>query len=188
MFHLGGVGLGARRPKHERNSNPYYRGCNLKVNSKDELWMIPEMTVGFQEKFQQKLENFYNCLGVLIKKPIEKEKPQPNPPTDNMNWVEAIDANCKIIVCSGEQENNKPYALSILHCDTLNPHKPEYNSELCGKSGDDPSPVWIRNLEKYQVVTVFGTNEDNREQFLDKLKDSTSTDSYYQIFPFQSKC
>jgi CRISPR-associated protein Cmr6 len=33
-----------------------------------------------------------------------------------------------------------------------------------------PSPVWIRDLGEYQVVTVFGADVDPRQKFLKKLR------------------
>ncbi|MFM6080990.1 MAG: type III-B CRISPR module RAMP protein Cmr6, partial [Dolichospermum sp.] len=90
----------------------------------------------------------------------------------NNQWTEAIDANCRIFVCSGDEKFGKSYALSVLHSDELKFHD-NYDGNLCGKIQDNqviPSPVWITDLGNYQVVTVFGANENPRRRYLEKLQ------------------
>jgi len=47
-----------------------------------------------------------------------------------------------------------------------------------------PSPMWISDLDKYQVVTVFGATEDPRKKYLKELRDRTSPQNYIQLWPF----
>jgi CRISPR-associated protein Cmr6 len=96
----------------------------------------------------------------------------------NNQWTEAIDANCRIIVCSGNENFGKPYALSVLHSEELK-FNGNYDGNLCGKVGREvkPSPIWITDLGDYQVVTVFGANADPRQKYLETLQNKV------QIFP-----
>lgn len=45
--------------------------------------------------------------------------------------------------------------------------------------GAIPSPIWIANLENYQVVTVFGATQDPRKAFVKELMDQKAV----QVFP-----
>jgi CRISPR-associated protein Cmr6 len=96
--------------------------------------------------------------------------------------MEAIDANCRIIVCSGEADFDKPYALSMLHSPHFKPNN-VYDVNLCGQVTGKvkPSSVWIADLGDYQVVTVFGATQDPRKSYLQKLQNKAS--QYAQIFP-----
>ncbi len=62
---------------------------------------------------------------------------------------------------------------------------------LCGHTDTDkiggqerkaiPSPIWIANLEMYDIVTVFGAVAEPRRGFVEKLKEQGAI----QIFPLQ---
>ena len=99
-------------------------------------------------------------------------------------WSEVVDRNCRIVVCSGNENFNKPYALAVLH-DPHFKHGNNYDGNLCGKvtgaGGVKPSPVWIADLGKYQVVTVFGATENPRKNYLNTLRDRA--ESYSQVWP-----
>jgi CRISPR-associated protein Cmr6 len=213
MFHLGGVGQGARRPYYQRAGNPPHRGVNLSYNpeqiqseSMRENWILPRTPQEFQQLFQQRLEKFYSALGKLIGRRIDYNNPPANviAPTAH-TWVEAIDSNCEILVIrkavQETKSNPKPYPLKVLvdQFHDLESHSYTEAKSLCGgiekkciKNGDEidrdviPSPVWISNLHKYQVVTVFGANQEPRREYLNKLKNSllnNNFDSYAQIWP-----
>ena len=102
-------------------------------------------------------------------------------------WTEAIDANCRIVVCAGNANFDKPYALAVLHSKDLKikdrqGHE-DYDGNLCGQVAKraKPSPVWINNLGNYQVVTVFGATQNPRREYLQALhKDANA---YAQIWP-----
>jgi CRISPR-associated protein Cmr6 len=198
MFHLGGIGQGARRPLYSRNNRPaapWWRGCDLIVESGDNFWECSGNMHEFQVLFQQRLRSFYEALQRLTQTEINPKRLLSIGPVSQNNWHEAIDRNCKIMVCAGKENFGKPYALSVLHDDSLKkikrdregtprmkdgrPEK-EYDSDLCGTTMGrvvKPSPVWIANLDPYQVVTIFGATENPRKQYLESLQGAL------QIFP-----
>jgi CRISPR-associated protein Cmr6 len=183
MFHLGGIGQGARRPLYSRKDRnpprpPWYRGCNLITESDDNFWTLPDNTRQFQELFKTKIRNFYEALQILGVN-FNYRQLRTCGIVKNNQWTEAIDANCRIFVCSGDEKFGKSYALSVLHSDELK-FNDNYDGNLCGKTQGNkviPSPVWITDLENYQVVTVFGANENPRRRYLEKLQNKL------QIFP-----
>ncbi|MEH1873550.1 RAMP superfamily CRISPR-associated protein [Nostoc sp.] len=180
MFHLGGIGQGARRPCYSRQNRqyaPWWRGSTLIPDSKDSFWKLPKTAKEFQKLFKQKLEDFYQALQALGANLNYRQLRNCGTPRNNQ-WTEAIDANCRIIVCSGEEDFDKPYALAVLHSQDLK-FNGNYDGNLCGKVGREvkPSPIWIADLDKYQVVTVFGANVDPRKKYLETLQNS------FQIFP-----
>lgn len=183
MFHLGGIGQGARRPLYSRKNRnpprpPWYRGCNLITESDDNFWTLPDNTKQFQELFKTKIRNFYEALQTLGVN-FNSRQLRTCGIVRNNQWTEAIDANCRIFVCSGDETFGKSYALSVLHSDELKFHN-NYDGNLCGKTQGNqviPSPVWIADLGSYQVVTVFGANENPRRKYLETLQNKV------QIFP-----
>lgn len=189
MFHLGGVGQGARRPCYSRNREdgraPWWRGSTLIAKSQDSFWHLPTSIPGFQKLFHQRLQEFYVALAVLAKRSIDPRSPLSIGKVTKDNWTEAIDANCRIVVCAGNSDFGKPYALATLHSRNLKINGNTYDDNLCGKVEGDgtPSPVWIADLEEYQVVTVFGVDRDTqnrRNQYLKLLHDRAQ--SYAQIW------
>lgn len=183
MFHLGGIGQGARRPLYSRKNRnpprpPWYRGCNLITESDDNFWTLPDNTKQFQELFKTKIRNFYEALQTLGVN-FNSRQLRTCGIVRNNQWTEAIDANCRIFVCSGDEKFGKSYALSVLHSDELKFHN-NYDGNLCGKTQGNqviPSPIWIADLGSYQVVTVFGANENPRRKYLETLQNKV------QIFP-----
>ncbi len=152
MFHLGGIGQGARRPcysRKTRNRAPWWRGSNLIPENKDTFWERPESAEEFKQKFQQRLQGFYKAIGQLAGRALQPPRLLTVGEVSENRWSEAIDANCCIVVCSGEENFGKPFALAILHHEDLKvPNRQgskDYNENLCGKGGH-PSPVWIANL------------------------------------------
>ncbi|MDH6058663.1 RAMP superfamily CRISPR-associated protein [Umezakia ovalisporum] len=193
MFHLGGVGQGARRPCYSRGqTRPYVRGSTLIPDTEDKFWKLPNTPQEFQRLFRQRLEAFYQGLqglGVNFNHRQLKNCGKVN----SFTWFEALDINGKIIVVSNRDDGNKGYALEILHKYFHQLERPNYTEakNLCGGVRVDypfpdrntrreviPSPVWIADLEKYQVVTVFGANEHPRKKYLEMLENRVV------IFPF----
>ena len=182
MFHLGGIGQGARRPCYSRQNRPYLRGSTLKPESKDSFWELPETTQQFQKLFKQRIEAFYQALqslGVNFNYRQLKNCGIVN----SFTWFEALDINAKIIVISNNN-SNKGYALEILHQYFHELEMSNYTEakNLCGGVKKDfinrikreviPSPIWIADLGNYQVVTVFGANANPRQKYLETLKNS----------------
>lgn len=185
MFHLGGVGQGARRPCYSRQSRqraPWWRGSRLIPESEDGFWELPESLQKFQTLCQKRITNFFESLNLISGQPINTRQPRGAGQVTQQHWAEAVDANCKIIVCSGREDFGKPYALATLH--RLGRRgEAQYDRFLCGGVQGEvkPSPVWVIDLEDYQVVTVFGATQDPRRNFLQQLK-SQATD-FGQIWP-----
>ncbi|NEO72182.1 RAMP superfamily CRISPR-associated protein [Moorena sp. SIO3H5] len=191
MFHLGGVGQGARRPCYQRSTLPYWRGSTLipltNTKEEEEFWDLPETIGKFTNLFRCRLKAFYQSLQNLTELDVDYDNPQSLEIRDDKNWEEAIDRNCQIVICSGRQKNKKIYALSVLHSPEFNPNG-NYDPDLCGRSSPaKPSPVWISDINAgdeiaYQVVTVFGANVNPRNKFLEKLKQEAT--AHTKVWPF----
>lgn len=197
MFNLGGIGQGARRPCYSRQNRPYapwFRGSTFFVDADLEnpnsFWYAPESAKNFQKLFQTRLKTFYTALEQLIPnsniaKNINSPLPFNNP--SDRNWSDAVDYHCRIVVCSGQEQYGKPHALAVLHSNDLKVknrnNRLDYDSNLCGQTNKPvkPSPVWIADLEDYQVVTVFGATVNPRSKYLHNLRQRSQ--QYYQIFP-----
>jgi CRISPR-associated protein Cmr6 len=195
MFHLGGIGQGARRPCYSRKNRqaaPWWRGSTLIPDSDDPFWELPSTPKEFQQLFQQRLQNFYKALGQLANPNINYRLPRPVGDVSRDKWVEAVDKNCQIVVCAGKEDFGKPYALAVLHSKELKikdkQGRENYDGNLCGKVGKEvkPSPAWIADLGDYQVVTVFGATQDPRKRYLNELRSRTSPQNYAQIWPFNT--
>lgn len=192
MFHIGGVGQGARRPCYSRKTRdraPWYRGSTLIPESENELWELPDTPKQFQQLFRQRLTDFSNALKELIGS--NGGQPDRNAPVSRDSWTEAVDANCKIVVCSGDDDFGKPYALAVLHSKDFKVKdkrgQETYDGDLCGVVGREvkPSPVWIADLGDYQVVTVFGAIQNPRKSYIDAL--CRKADEYASIYPVEKK-
>lgn len=198
MFHLGGIGQGARRPcysRQTRSNAPWWRGSTLTPDRDNEFWQLPATVKEFQTIFKQRLEGFYAKLASISGKKVNSRQPLIFGRVSTDKWSEVVDSNCKIVVCAGNEDFGKPYALAELHSKDLkiedrNGQK-QYDGNLCGKvaGGVKPSPVWIANLGNYQVVTVFGSTQNPpnpqnpRKRYLDALRTNTNSNDFAQIWP-----
>jgi len=194
LFNLGGIGQGSRRPKHERSSNPRYRGStftSFEMNTNDEFSKFSNTMEKFEQNFKKALREFYACLETLTNTSIDSKKLRSMPGVSEKQWLNAVDQDCYIVLVSGESNTDKPYALDELHSETLNPHKPKYNQQLCGYTGkkSEPSPVWIAEFNDYQVVTIFGAVKAEggnvRRRYLNQLKNNSG--KIKMIFPLDKK-
>ncbi|MBD2576997.1 RAMP superfamily CRISPR-associated protein [Oscillatoria sp. FACHB-1406] len=200
MFNLGGIGQGARRPCYSREGRgiPLYRGSTFCLDSDDELWTLPNTIQEFQKQFKKRLVEFYHALEKVTEIPLDYHNPKLVGRVTEEKWLNAVDGYCKIIICTGNSDNHKPYALSVLHCNSFKVNadskndndsqrtlKKIYDGNLCGqvKKPVKPSPVWIADLGDYQVVTVFGANVNPRDRYLQELRSRTSRDNYVRVFP-----
>ena len=199
MFNLGGIGQGARRPCYSRQNRqyaPWFRGSTFFINADldniNSFWYAPESAEEFRNLFQRKLRTFYSELDNLI--PNSNITQKINSPLafanpSDKSWSDAVDKHCQIIVCSGTERNSKPYALSVLHSQELKVENRrgqlDYDGNLCGSTNKPvrPSPVWIADLEDYQVVTVFGSTVEPRSTYLKALKSRANRGSFFPIFP-----
>ncbi|NER22904.1 MAG: type III-B CRISPR module RAMP protein Cmr6 [Symploca sp. SIO1C2] len=194
MFHLGGIGQGARRPCYSRKNRdraPWYRGSTLIPESDEEFWELPDTVTEFRQLFQRRLQEFYTALGRLFDSPINYHSPKSAGNVRQDTWIEAVDSNCKIVVCAGKEDFGKPYALAVLHSKDLKVPdrrgKQDYDGNLCGTVSRKvkPSPVWIVDLGDYQVVTVFGATQNPRKRYLEELRRRTSRANYDEIWRIQ---
>ncbi|MEO0804255.1 MAG: RAMP superfamily CRISPR-associated protein [Cyanobacteria bacterium J06642_2] len=186
MFHLGGLGQGARRPRYSRKTRsraPWFRGSSLfALEEGDPFWELPRAPQEFKKIFHARLRDFYKALQELFNFQFNVREPLRVSDVSRGDWTEAIDKNCQIIVCKGEEEFNKPFALSTLH-DSQFKIQGNYDGNLCGKvrGGVKPSPVWISDLTYFQVVTVFGASQDPRRQYLKVLRERA--DRFDSLWP-----
>ena len=133
--------------------------------------------------FRQRLQAFYQALGQLFADAGNPRSPRTNGTVKRGQWQEAIDANCRIAVCTGRAKGPKPYALALLHDERFY-FRGDYDGYLCGQvrgSNVMPSPVWIADLDDYQVVTAFGATQDPRRSYLQALQSEAS--HYAQVWP-----
>ncbi len=173
MFHLGGVGQGARRPLYSRkfrnNPKPPYRGTSLEITAG--FSNLPTTLAEFKTHFYQELEGFYHQLGILTGFTAIKIQNLENY-RDDLPSLEVFRKNCRVVLCRREisksrEELPKCFALEILHQKAR--INGRYDPELCGDSKQNPSPVWIKDLGEFQVVTVFNCT-GKRLDFLKTLK------------------
>ncbi len=188
MFNLGGIGQGARRPCYSRKTRdraPWYRGSTFFIDSKDDFWQSPDGLKDLQKIYQSRIKDFTDALRALNQS--GRNTPDAPAAISGDRWREAVDANCRIVLCGGDEDYGKPYALAVLHSQELKitdrRGEKAYDGNLCGVVGKEvkPSPVWIADLGDYQVVTVFGATQDPRKHYLDTLKKKAS--EFAVIYP-----
>jgi CRISPR-associated protein Cmr6 len=199
MFFLGGVGQGSRRPYYTRSTSPRVRGCRLTLDSDAPFWQKPKNQIECKDTLLSRLKDFYETLKVLSSQLFDIQHPISTTRVTNNNWTESIDKNAVIVVCSGESQSDKPYALDILHDYFHNLKDKEKNyseaKNLCGGTHKDkikvnsqtierkaiPSPVWVSDHKGYQIVTVFGTTAEPRNKYLKQLEENA--EKFDQIWP-----
>ena len=215
MSFLGGVGLGARRPFHERNGIPNIRGSSLDIFPSDEndqesdFWRLPSTVNRCQIDFNSKLKQLYQALGKLVNNDdqsitIYHLQALENDNVNEHYWVEALDNNCEIWVTFANRKK-KPHALQILHgyYHLLKDNEYSMAKSLCGGTNVDypqdnikrdvtPSPIWIANYDisekvSYQIITVFGADYNPRNEYLERLKKKTKKENIMRIFPPDDK-
>ena len=105
MFHLGGIGQGARRPCYSRTSRqyaPWWRGADLIAASQDSFWKLPESIDDLQKIFETRLKDFHQALELLTNtKPTARSAGAVSIGT----WVEALDTNAVILLCMGQEKS-----------------------------------------------------------------------------------
>ncbi|MEM1394379.1 MAG: RAMP superfamily CRISPR-associated protein [Cyanobacteria bacterium P01_H01_bin.150] len=184
MFHLGGVGQGARRPCHRRQNperpNPYWRGASLFYGDNNLDWTSLESLDDVQENFESYLNSFYRSLRDLTQLEVKPNRPKTAPRTGE--WAEAVDKKCRIICVKGNFTNTKPPALALLHQEA-NENGNDYDAQLCG-STKVRSPILISRVgsvfndetgfgkKGFDVVTIFGIDNARRQSFYELLTTS----------------
>ena len=215
MSFLGGVGLGARRPYHQRNGIPQIRGSSLEIFPSDEndqesnFWQLPSTVKKCKTAFSDKTNGFYNALGELVDNNENAINSYPLKSVENAKinehyWIDVLDNNCEIWVTLADQKK-KPHALQELHDYYHSLEEDEYSmaKSLCGGTDVDypqdnikrdvtPSPIWITNYDmseqvSYQIITVFGAGYNPRKEYLRRLNIKTEKENIMQIFPLGDK-
>jgi CRISPR-associated protein Cmr6 len=180
--HLGGVGRGSRRPLHLLNHR--MRGCNWDVSGVDlpleydaKKWEI------FFDDLKKAFEKVRSPLGSHTSDPGQPGRRQqdvldknaqiwllnsPNQvePTKVKNWSE-----------EGDGATVRGTALNLLYSsdDFKGKNITGKGNPFVGGALETPSYVWIKSIfpvsnSPYQVVTIFGTNDNARQKFATELK------------------
>ncbi len=190
MFHLGGVGQGARRPCYSRSNRnrpqrPYWRGSTLKFTGNDQNWQYSNDLIGLQADFQKHLNAFYTNLSTFSQHTCNPRRPRQATVTGN--WPEAVDTSCRILCVQGNMQNDKPAALALLHREATNGGG-GYNRELCG-SINERSPIWIARINnRFDVVTIFGVDNNYRKRYFELLtKPELPVTECKQIWPLPQR-
>jgi len=200
MFYLGGIGQGARRPLYERYNNPKIRGSIFFIVKPDEFSKIPGIPQKFAETLQTKIKSLNSVLEIFKTKNNINSYPEQSSVSTH-HWYDILDQDCQIFIVSGKS-NKKCYALEVLHNQFHILEKEGKYSEmksLCGGVNKDKieidgqkeerqvktSPIWIRDLERFQIVTIFGATADPRKEYIKRLKENS--EQYFQVFPLSQK-
>lgn len=183
MFHLGGAGQGARRPLYQRSEQPFYRGATLEATQG--FSASPTTLEHWHTCFKTELQGFYQQLSQLTgitPLPIQNLA---TPYDGQLPTHEVLRQNCCMVLCGGAPIGNKCFSLGLLHQEaflgTNGKGRNLYDSELCGDSQQNPSPIWIKELdENYQVATIFNCTGKRRD-FLNTLRTQANT-NYQEIW------
>ncbi|MEC4815583.1 MAG: RAMP superfamily CRISPR-associated protein [Scytonema sp. PMC 1069.18] len=186
MFHLGGVGLGARRPcysRQDRDSAPWWRGSTITFRDNDQNWRYSSSLEALQIDFRKYLNTFYTSLSALTGQTLQLSRPRTASMTGN--WAEAVDSNCRILCVEGSMhyDYDKPPALALLHREATREGN-GYNRQLCG-SMNERSPIWIARINnRFDVVTIFGIDNSYRQRYFKLLtKPDSSVTDVRKIWP-----
>lgn len=180
--HLGGVGRGSRRPLHLLNGR--MRGCH---------WFVDGQNLPL-EYDTQKWETFFTQLKTVfqaVKTPIGSHTGDPG--RHKARQQDVLDKNAQIwlLKSNGQIEPNKVKnwetegdsdsvrgsALNLLYSsDRFKGQNQQGQGNFnVGGALETPSFVWIKSLfpanqSPYQVVTIFGVNHPERQNFAEALK------------------
>ncbi|MCS7227092.1 MAG: RAMP superfamily CRISPR-associated protein, partial [Gloeomargarita sp. SKYB31] len=91
MFHLGGVGQGARRPCYSRRNRdraPWWRGSQLIPGSQDKFWELPDTAREFAQLMRHRIREFFTALQqVSGRNDINPERPRRCGQVTAQHWV-----------------------------------------------------------------------------------------------------
>ncbi len=175
-----------------------------------ELFLIPSQAEIFAERLQQKLSDFQEKLSLLAHEFNLNNQSRKQDCSDFI-WHEILDKNCQIFVVPAKQSTkpyalyllhqqfhkleDEMRTLKNNNCRRESKEKYSEMKNLCGGTDTDffflnnqkierkikPSPIWVRDLEKFQVVTVFGATASPRRDYVQALQNAGAV----QVFPFQ---
>jgi CRISPR-associated protein Cmr6 len=192
---LGGVGRGSRRPLHLLNRR--MRGCHWEIVGKD----LPLHYDGEQwSKFFTELNQVFQA----IKTPIGSYAVSPGRPGAKQQDV--LDKNAQIWLLKspsqihpekvnwqtdGSSSKVRGAGLELLYSDTRFKGKGQGqgNPNVGGELGT-PSFVWIKSIFTdslpYQVITIFGSDYQDRKEFAKELKNQGAILVFGEISPNKS--
>ena len=177
---LGGVGRGSRRPLHLLNSR--MRGCHWEILGKDlplnyEIEQWRKFFIEIKQAFQ------------AIQKPVGSYTVSPGRPRARQQDV--LDKNAQIWLLKspsqihpqkvndwqnqGSSSQVRGTGLDLLYSDTRfkGESRGQGNANVGGNLGT-PSFVWIKSIFTdnlaYQVITIFGSDHQDRQEFAKELK------------------
>jgi len=168
-----------------------------------DIWSLSSSPQEFSIIFQQQMEQFYQALGRFAgERDFDwKNTIRSVDEVDTHTWSEAIDSNCTILVAQKSMVNQsrnpfpKPWALQELSNqfhglqNQVSLEDKSQSKSLCGGVFKEkieegypldrdvvPSPIWIKSIGSYQIITIFGANYSPRKDYLNKIRqDSDST-------------
>ena len=192
---LGGVGRGSRRPLHLLNRR--MRGCHWEIVGKD----LPLHYDGEQwRQFFTELKQVFQA----IKTPIGSYAVSPGKPRAKQQDV--LDKNAQIWLLKspsqiypekvnwqtdGSSSKVRGAGLELLYSDTRFKGKGQGqgNTNVGGELGT-PSFVWIKSIFTdslpYQVITIFGSDYPDRQEFAKELKKQGAILVFGEISPNKS--
>jgi CRISPR-associated protein Cmr6 len=193
---LGGVGRGSRRPLHLLNRR--MRGCHWEIVGKD----LPlDYDVEQWRKFFTQITNAFE----EIQKPIGSYTISPGRPRARQQDV--LDKNAQIWLLKspsqihpekvtnwqtdGNSSKVRGTALDLLYSD------PRFKGQSQGQGNanvggalETPSFVWIKSIFTgnlpYQVITIFGSDHQDRKEFAKELKKQGAILVFGEISPNKS--
>ena len=103
------------RPNNQGRKEPCgeQEGSTLVADSDNSFWNLPPSPREFHRLCQQRLQDFYTALATLGAK-FNYRSDTTAGSVSRDSWAEAVDANCRIVVCAGDEDYGKPYALAVL--------------------------------------------------------------------------
>jgi len=194
--HMGGIGRGSRRPLHW--NNPQMRGCHWELTNCTNLVYSKKSWENFLKKLMELFEEI---------KPFDSPgSGNPGEPDNRLHDVLNHNSKIYLVRCSelqhpesvddwrqdGNQADVRGEALEVLY-DKSNNFKGKNqsgqgNSKVGGKL-ETPSYVVIKSnfpseRTPYQVVTIFGADDDERGKFARKFKEMLkSGDAIFINYP-----
>ncbi len=179
--HLGGIGRGSRRPLHLLDGR--MRGCHWEVMGTN----LPLAYNADQwRKFFEELKQAFQ----VVQAPIGSYTSHPGRP--NHRQQDALDKNAQIWLlkslsqihpykvnnwtAEGDRPNIRGSALNLLYSDIhFKGGSNGKGNPNVGGALETPSFVWIKSIfptndSSYQVITIFGSDHEERQAFAKELK------------------
>ena len=182
--HLGGFGRGSRRPLHLLNRR--MRGCHWTIDG-------DHLPLAYDHNEWQRLFQSLRSTFQAVQSPINPHTSSPGNPGKGNRWQDTLDSNAQVWLlrssnqldpdkvtdwqAHGTQPNVLGSALSLLYSNIKfkGENQQGQGNKYVGGAFGTPSFVWIKSIfpsdsEPYQVVTIFGVDQDDRSTFAQELE------------------